>query len=318
MVHLVWGPLGPDPLREFLASYRAHPAEADHELVMLFNGVSSEARPALEAELSGVEHRVLTLAEPVQDLRAYLQAAGQLEHERLCFLNSHSRILADGWLENLDRALDDPRAGMAGATGSWASVQSGALNGLFLPNPYRGVVPARRIAREQLAAIEHELAGGAGEGGPPEPRTLLGSVKATLRVLPAIPEQIARFERFPAHHLRTNAFMVQRALFASLRIRPIERKMDAYLLESGRQSFTRQVQAMGLRVLVVDREGRLYDQDEWPASRTLWQSDQEGLMVADNQTGIYERGDMSRRELLSAFAWGRLAEPRLPDEVPAR
>ncbi len=40
VVHLVWGPLGPAPLREFLRSYNACEAGASHELVIVFNGVA--------------------------------------------------------------------------------------------------------------------------------------------------------------------------------------------------------------------------------------------------------------------------------------
>ncbi len=39
VVHLVWGPLGAGPLQEFLASYKRHPAGAEHELVVLLNNV---------------------------------------------------------------------------------------------------------------------------------------------------------------------------------------------------------------------------------------------------------------------------------------
>jgi hypothetical protein len=118
VVHLVWGPLGPEPLREFVASYRAHPAGVEHELVVLLNGV---ADPSLLSELDGVEHRTIEFSERVQDLAAYHEAARQLEHERLCFVNSYSVILCEGWLAHLDHALSQPDVGMAGATGSWES-----------------------------------------------------------------------------------------------------------------------------------------------------------------------------------------------------
>jgi hypothetical protein len=310
LVHLVWGPLGPAPLREFLSSCRRHAAGEEHELVVLFNGVGDEQRRVLSAELEGVEHRLLTLPAPVQDIAAYAYAAAELEHERVCFLNSYSQPLAAGWLAALARALDRPEAGIVGASGSWASVRSGTLNGLFLPNPYRGVVPARRVAREQLLAIELERAGEAPAPDERPSRTLLGSVMATLRTLPAMPEQLLRFESFPAHHLRTNGFMAERALFAGLRIGAVKRKMDAYLLESGSHSLTRQVQKLGLRALVVARDGSVYDQQQWPASRTLWQGEQEGLLIADNQTRMYANGGIERRRLLSAFAWGPRADPR--------
>lgn len=67
VVHLVWAPLGPAPLRDFLRSYRAHPAGAEHELVILLNGtvgradVTAADRHRLLAELDGIEHRLLEL-----------------------------------------------------------------------------------------------------------------------------------------------------------------------------------------------------------------------------------------------------------------
>ena len=86
--------------------------------------------------------------------------------------------------------------------------------------------------------------------------------------------------------------------------------MDAYALESGRHSLTRQVQALGLHALVVARDGSIYEEREWDASRTFWQGEQEGLLIADNQTRSYAAGSASRRWLLSSFAWGPKADPR--------
>ena len=312
LVHLVWGPLGTEPLRGFLGSYRRHPAGVEHELVVLLNGVTDAQRPQLEAELAGVEHRLLVLEEPVQDLAAYAQAIALLPHERFCFLNSHSTILVDDWLAKLGDALDGPRAGLVGATGSWASNRSAVLNALFLPNAYRGVIPERQIARDELVGIERELGGECAATPSSAKRSLAGSVLATLRTFPPMPEQLLRFEGFPAHHLRTNAFMAERATLQLVRFPRIRRKMDAYVLESGHRSLTRQVQLLGLRALVVARDGAAFEPDAWPASCTLWQGDQEGLMIADNQTRMYTNGGIDRRRLLSAYAWGRQANPRPP------
>jgi hypothetical protein len=65
---------------------------------------------------------------------------------------------------------------------------------------------------------------------------------------------------------------------------------------------------MGLRVLVAGRNGRAYESSEWPASRTLWQGNQENLLVDDNQTRSYQEGDDDVRRALSGFAWGRLRD----------
>jgi hypothetical protein len=333
VVHLVWGPLGPEPLRDFLRSYHAHDAGVPHELVVVFNGVprggagppaaraqsalraasgpEAPGREAFLAELRDTPHRLVELARPVQDLAAYSQVAERLEHDRLCFLNSYSTILAAEWLAKLDHALNQPRVGLVGATGSWASLNSWVKYTLFLPTPYSGVLPGRRAAKELFLAIGAERDGAVEPTGGESPsRPRAPSPLDRLRgVFPAVPEQLIRFGGFPAHHLRTNAFVLERATFTSLRMGRITRKMDAYSLESGRNNITRQIQRRGLRALVVARDGGLYDREQWHRSRTLWLSDQEGLLVADNQTRLYANAPPERRRLLSALAWGRQADP---------
>jgi hypothetical protein len=321
VVHLVWGPLGPERLRDFLDSYRRYPAGLAHELVVLFNGVSGEQRPALLAELDGIEHTLMTLEEPVQDLVAYRRAAERLGHGRICFMNSYSVILAPGWLAKLTHAIEHPAAGIAGATGSWASLRSLALNGMFLPNPYRRVVPRRRVVIEQFQQIELDLqrarARAPTADGQRRSRLRLGPVRVAVRVARGTLEQLVRFQGFPAAHLRTNAFILERELFTQLRIGAIGRKVEAYELESGRHSITRQIGDVGLHPLLVDRDGALYRADEWARSATFWQGDQQRLLVADNQTGIYARGGLERRRLLSALAWGDQADPTIPDGASA-
>ena len=309
VVHLVWGPLGAEPLRRFLRSYRERPAGCEHELVVLLNNVPARLRPELLAELEGVPHRLLALAEPVQDLAAYAWAAERLEHERLCFLNSHSELLADGWLAKLQSALEEPRAGLVGATGSWGSQRSHLLHDRRLPSPYRSVFPDRRWMQEQFLAIDRERFGEPDRL--PRTRRQLNTWRATV-------EAVVGFDSFPAAHLRTTAFLVERGLFASLhpRGRRLRRKVHAFALESGRHSYTRRVLDLGLRVLVVDREGVCYEPQQWDRSHTFWQATQEGLLVADNQTRRYESGDRERKLLLARFAWGaRAVVPLTNSEV---
>lgn len=123
LVYLAWAPLGPEPVLEFLRSYRQHPAGVEHELVVLLNGADDDvaASASLPAELGNVEHRLIALGRSVLDLPAYGLAAHELDHDRLCLLNSYSTVLADGWLGLLDRALGEPDVGLAGASGSWES-----------------------------------------------------------------------------------------------------------------------------------------------------------------------------------------------------
>lgn len=63
--------------------------------------------------------------------------------------------------------------------------------------------------------------------------------------------------------------------------------------------------------LVVDSLGATYDAEHWDRSCTFYQGEQDGLLVADNQTLFYTNGDADRRRLLSTLAWGPHADPHL-------
>jgi len=307
VVHLVWGPLGVGPVREFVASYRAHEAGVDHELVVLANGVgvdgfdASLSEAGLLAELEGVEHRLIVLERPVLDLVAYAQAARRLEHSRLCFLNSHSRILASGWLAHLDRALAEPGTGLVGATGSWASLYSYGLLQAGLPSAYGHIYGDRRATLREFAELDAQRTGVS--------QTVRGPRRWAYTAV-ALAGTFVGFGRFPAPHLRTNALMIDREVLRRLEAPSLRRKVDSHRLESGRASVTRQVERLGLRAVVVDRAGRTYEHEDWPGSETFWQGAQEGLLVADNQTEDYRLAGAGRRLLLSRYAWGEQAAPR--------
>jgi hypothetical protein len=306
VVHLVHAVNGLEPFIAFVESWRRCPPGADCDLVLAmkaFAGVE-EAEPYL-MHIGDLAPEVLFLGDEGLDLGTYFAAAARLRRNRYCFLNSYSELLVEGWLAKLDAALGQPQVGMVGATGSWASSRSWFAYLLHLPSAYEGLLPERHVAREAFLDIDLERTGETS-------RTAWQSLRAKLVALPEMLEQSVAFEPFPAYHLRTNAFMISHETLAGLRLHLIRRKVDAYLLESGRGSITRQVQRLGQRTLLVDRAGACYDHREWDRSYTLWQGDQEGLLVADNQTRSYSRGGENRRRVLSTFAWGSRADPHVP------
>jgi len=125
VVHLVWGPLGPEPVERFAASYRAHPAGLGHRLVVLLNGFRPDEDAATHlGALRGIDYETVRTPEPTLDLPAYAHAARVLDAAHLCFLNSHAEVLADDWLAKLHGALEAPGVGLAGATGSYETPHS--------------------------------------------------------------------------------------------------------------------------------------------------------------------------------------------------
>lgn len=270
VVYLAWAPLGPEPVRSFLRSYRAHAAGIAHELVIVLNGAPADSAKAnsqaggaltqrqLTTELAEIEHRLIVLDRPTLDLAAYGLAARELSHPRLCFLNSYSVILADGWLAIFAQALDDPNTGLAGASASWES-QSRWIRGRTRHWPYQ-----------------------------------LLRLRAARRDYP----------RFPNPHIRSTAFMIDRANLLPMDLDRARDKRDTYLLESGRRSITRQILERGLRAVVVGRDGRVYGVKGWALSRTYRSGEQENLLVADRRTQDWAVASPRLRRRLSRDAWG--------------
>lgn len=296
VVHLVWGPAGRAPFDRFLASYERYETGAEHELVLLYNGFArSDRRELYRARAADLQVREIVLAERLLDLAAYAAAARSLEHERVCFVNSYSEIAVAGWLGLLEAALDDSRAGAAGATGSWASHLSYSLFALGLPGPYARAMRSRRVAREAM----HDIAG----ARRPSPVShWLFTVAQTAR-------HVRGTSRFPAMHLRTNAFLVDRARFLALELTPAQTKWDTYRLESGPRSITAQLRAAHTPPVVVDAHGIARAPEDWHRGDVFFQAAQDDLIVIDNQTRSYASATPTQREVLSAFAWGPAARP---------
>jgi hypothetical protein len=279
VVHLVRATNGIEPFARFLASYeRANPAP-EHELIILFKGFEKQepGKAGLEAYqrlLASHSYRSLSLPDVGFDIEPYLTAARTFEHSYLCFLNSFSVILDEDWLQKLYRHLRRDGVGLVGATASWLS------------------------NRHYHDYIDY----GSAYSSP------LGRLR--LRLVRGMYQHW--FDPFPNYFIRTNAFMIARDTLLRGRFRRIRRKIDAYRFESGINGLTKQVLNMGLRALVVGRDGVGYEKEEWHLSDTFMQGEQSNLLVADNQTTYYQNGDAVIRWKASSASWGDKAAPGLP------
>lgn len=271
VVHLVWGPLGIEPFADFVASYRHSRAGVNHQLLVVFNGVR-EARELDDYDilLSGLAYTSLVMPRPTLDIPAYFAAAKNVDCKYLCFLNSHSVILADDWLAKMYKHVAREGVGLVGATGSYESHYSAVIH---TPHSRSGI-----LLKDMWEMFYKRLV-----------------VNTKYKMY---------FPPFPNYHIRTNAFMLPRSVMLRLKGAGARSKMDAYRFESGRRSMTRQVLSMNLETLVVGRDGRAYEKDRWSTSRTFRSDDQSNLLVADNRTRQYTTADPGFRRLLVEYAWG--------------
>ena len=146
VVHLVWVEAPESALHSFLESYSRRDAGAQHRLLVVWNGFQDPDRfAAVRRIAAAVDHDDLELGARELDLTAYRLAADACEEESVCFVNSYSTILHDGWLAALASNLAQPDVGLVGATGSYESPLSGARLPLRLlragryppfPNPH--------------------------------------------------------------------------------------------------------------------------------------------------------------------------------------
>ena len=312
VVHLVRAANGLGALRVFTQAMRRHDPGVGYELVLAMKGFGSreQAAPYLE-EAADLAPETLFFPDVGFDLGVFFGAAKQLRRARYCFLNSWAYPVDDGWLAKLNDALDRPGVGAVGPNGTWGSIHSWLTWALGLPSGYQDVLPPRLEGRRQIQEMELEL-----QGEVPEEK--LGRLRARLELLTRMPEILIDFEPLPNPQLRTACFMMPHAVLARLELFVVtNNRMDTYALEAGPKSLTKQMERLGLRVLVVDRDGSVYEPQEWDRSLTFRQGDQEGLLVADRRTDEYDRANMAQRRLMAALSWGASAEPRQAREPSA-
>ncbi len=305
----------------FIESLERRSPGIAHDRVVIRKGFPS-GKTALDQSLARAFPHSVSLSDDGFDIAAYADAAAQLPHRRVVFLNTFSEIAADGWLRKLDSAFADTEVGIAGATGSYESplssmkhVQKGwwLLQSKGIPNPAGALrllqAIRRRLpkwlatklvslvvsyfsARSSRANCDQALddrfeAYWANQIGP-------GGALARLKDMKV----------FPNPHIRTNAFMIERKLFLNVLPDSLETKNDSYLFESGPDGLTQQILLRGLKVVVVGANGRVYAMEEWGDSGTFRLGDQHNLLVKDNQTRAFQNMSAAEKRAFTTMTWG--------------
>jgi len=282
VIHLIWAPLGIDVFKEFLRHYIINKPSIEHDLVIIFNGFSSdEQTEEYLLLLKDLKYRSLFIRNKCLDIAAYLIVANQFNYEYLCFLNSYSVILEKDWLIKMYRIASQEKVGLIGATGSWESHYSILINAQKYD---------KKTIFERFLSFEGSFS-----------RRIIKALRlGNLKTL-------YYFHPFPNYHIRTNSFIIRSKTLRSIKCKKIQSKIDALIFESGRNSLTNQILKMKLAVLVVGRDGAAYEKEDWHKSNTYRQYNQSNLLIADNQTYDYQNSQLEIRKRLSEGAWGNLS-----------
>ena len=270
----------------FIASYDRHPAGTPHTLVLLakgWEGVSGRDRLSELAALVGAE--VLDLPDDGYDWGAYFRLAAVAKTEFLYLLNTHSRIMKDGWVARLYAQITRPEIGLVGCTASWGTM---GWNWAF---------PLFHIERRWRQDWKIKAIAYAGWVG--------------LRYLAFMISERRHFPNLPSPHIRSNAFMLRTAHlreFAAQNVTP-KSKHQAHDLEFGHKGLSRFIEAKGLGLLLCGADGGAHPPSSWPDSGVFCCPKQPNLLVADNVTREYENRTAARKRDLELAFWGRVLAP---------
>jgi hypothetical protein len=236
VTYLLRTPLTVEP---FLKTYHSHAAGMNHDFLIIDKG-------GITAAPKGYER--LRVNDRGYDFCAFGKVR-PLSHKYdfIVKLNSTSLILADQWLLKLYSAMQTDRAGIAGATGAWATGRS------MSSARWRNIV----------------------------------------------------YPPFPNPHIRGTGFIIASEVFRKIWPGGLWHTLDKfrYLMEHGRDNISKRIEALGLKLLVVDKHGAVWEKADWEKSHTFRSGEQENLLIADNQTLIYQAGSPTERVWMSETCW---------------
>jgi len=313
--------------QRFADSYRRHPAGIEHELIVIYKGFeqqsqSQEARTVFH----DLPHLGIELEDIGFDIGTYLETSRRVPHDYLCFLNTHTKIVAPGWLAHLFQYASQSGIGIAGVTGSYESLrQSWELIQMFYWLYYMERFPyENNVARYYVKFTEYLPAG---PNSPVPFATARSGVTGLIaRMVLAVRYRLAvrRFQphwrallmagkmfaalapipAFPNPHIRSNGFMLRRDRLTPFQNAQIATKDDACLFESGPDSLTAQLRRGGLSAIVVGRDGKGYDVPDWWRSRTFRLGDQANLLLTDNHSRAFFTMSAEDRATHARMTWG--------------
>lgn len=266
---------GISSLERFINSLRKHPSGYPYELVLLTKGfIGEETREwtSWVGAIGEVPYRRHDVPEGGFDLGAYRNFIHTATGRTVLFLNSHSEILVDGWLDLLVRH-SEPGC-LVGVTGSWESHLRDRL--VYYLDPEKSVGFLRRRARSIRFFLQ-------------------GAVKSDTWCYPL----------FPNPAIRTTGMLVSPDLHNLIKDWPIPKcKEDCHQIESGWSGLSRKVMLKGGKLLLVGADGLVSDPAQWPDAAIFRSSQQQRLIIADNQTRLYAQANPTERQYLGWMAWG--------------
>lgn len=298
----------------FVNSYKMYSTKCIHELIVIFKGFQDHAKSyfnEVQNIFDGLNYKAIYLPDEGFDIGSYLATASIVDHNYLLFLNTHTTIVANDWLDHLYYVINRDGVGLVGATASYESIFSSN----FLASRFSDFYFKRKLKNDPQVLNYYQWLLTAIDPNNDAFKRFRRYIKLTIKYLfkknsnsninKRLLYQKETYGEFPNPHIRSNGFMISRELLLNLfGDYKVKTKNDAFKFESGIESLTRRVWKLGMQALLVDKDGVAYDVKDWPKSNTFRLGAQENLLMNDNQTRNYDNFSDQEKLVHSWISWG--------------
>ena len=302
---------GPQLFQDFVDSYRRHPAGMDHTLYVALKGCANpEDVQKVRHIFAPVPHVLHEMPDTGFCKGSVLNVARAIQEDHICSISTTGTIETDDWLAKLYTSIQEPGAGIVGASASYQSISATMLfkgelfrRSLIDPGFKRRCLKYYPFLMERYSFKSH----------------LRHPVYYHRRFKQQAEENAfiqAAFPGFPNPHIRTTAYMLRRDFFTRLCSIEPKTKWDVLRLESSHIGLTRQLLREGYKAIVVGKNGTAYGIADWAQSNTFRIGNQDNLLVADKRVKMFAACDEPERLGWTWVSWGDYADLSYPSDMP--
>jgi len=266
---------GLEPVLRFAAAYNTFSAGCHHKLYVIMKGwegaMESEKNKAIKL-FKDLGAEIIETKDDGFDWGAYIRFSNINKSSFYCFLNTFSRPTTNNWLLHLFNCIKREDVGICGSSGSIMG--------------WRFKFPLTSIKSTDC---------------------LLTPFRIGIRIIWHF-RQIKYYPAKLSPHIRSNGFIVkgkQFRKFAAISNFP-RTKLDVYRLESGIKSYSNYILELNQNLIIVDSLGEEYEVKDWSNSNTYCCPGQPGLIIADNNTDLYDQKTYIQRQRMEYDTWGRV------------
>jgi hypothetical protein len=211
------------------------------------------------------------------------------------------------WITKLVGPFSDVNVGLTGSMQTAESHYTNLrrINFLRYKTQIGIKLKGRELAEARIRGVEESVLGNSSNLRPRMFIAYLKRVFVSFQLLNISVSdlQFKSFPKFPNYHLRTTGIAIRRESFLSCVKKRPTNKIEAYLIESGKNSLVREVLSAGMQVLLIKKTGQVL---QFPSAegRFTFRSTTSESLVVDHEWNRYFSLGSDEQEVLTVLTHG--------------